>query len=876
MAKNKKSGRAAGPILPRLPRAEDAALQAMSPDALWQHGEEQEAAFDYEAARIAYREATRRTSGRAGLERLLGLAQFLVERYGQFPEVAGWLDDAEFDPGAHDDATHRALAVLVARAAAEAGHPRLAELDATLAERGEPSSLGRRAETMLQDGRGDAALALLLRHRGRLAPLSPAARLLELLEAQAGQAAEQALQPAVAALQARDLVALDAALAEAQRFASTAAYRGLRARREALADALEAESLRAAIGAALDADDLDAAVTAAQTLGGHRAGTDADRSTLAALQRKVAVRTRDAVLTRAAEAEGEARLRALLDLFAPEIVALGAPALPQVLAAEWTTLQQAAGALEPATLATLLPGVQGLHRLRLAVERGERDAAVALLEAIPLALRELDAPRLARSWQREREQAAQNARLREVVAAARALLAAGEPESAAEALDGSPDHHDPSVRALREAITEQLLRDQQRERLIREVDRAEHGGRLFAARRALAQLEALDDDGAAIAAERGPALLERAAKELRATPIPPFNLALGEGPLAVGFGADRLVLVADRLWLGVNVETRGIAPFQLPEGWPLDATLPCRIGARHGRTRALGSSLGRLVAYEAEPGGRPEIVQARPLGDLLRGEAEILATALEPDADRLALLALPRGEAIPSIVHIDAATFEVESRQRFKPPLRGLCGVANDPEGLLVTTAQAARRKREFALASVDLAGKPLLRFDQQTLSEPLLDIRRAIAWPQEEMLFASYSMFDFFAADRVHQEPSLLVLRQGRIVFASAELRRRFAPNAAITVDHPWALDRETGRLFFAALPRDEQDADASLLGVDARTLRPDLPIALSGVQRVLSIDALPDGAVALCRLRAGGHAIARARRDGANIALTIDKLPV
>ena len=98
------------------------------------------------------------------------------------------------------------------------------------------------------------------------------------------------------------------------------------------------------------------------------------------------------------------------------------------------------------------------------------------------------------------------------------------------------------------------------------------------------------------------------------------------------------------------------------------------------------------------------------------------------------------------------------------------------------------------------------------------------------------------------------------------------------IIIDHAWTLDPAAGRLWFAALPREDHDGtDAMLLGINARSLRPDAPVALDGVARIIAIDAVSDGAAALCRTHEGRHAVARARIDtGGRISLTIDPLPV
>ena len=119
-------------------------------------------------------------------------------------------------------------------------------------------------------------------------------------------------------------------------------------------------------------------------------------------------------------------------------------------------------------------------------------------------------------------------------------------------------------------------------------------------------------------------------------------------------------------------------------------------------------------------------------------------------------------------------------------------------------------------------------------------------------------------------------VLRGGRVIFASSDLRRRFAPADRIAIDHAWTLDPAAGRLWFAALSTDDAAPGAFLLGVDARTLRADKPVALTGVQRVLSLLPTTGGAAALCRQQAGGYALVRAQMTADGLSLTTHKLPL
>lgn len=874
MSKLKKSGRSAGVQLPELAAADDASWAGLDGGALWQHAQDAEASFDYEGARAAYREATRRSGGREQREHFAAYAEFLVERYGQFPEVAAWLDDPRFDPAAADgDAATRKLASLVGRAASEAGHARAANLDEALAALGDAAALGRSAERLIASGESAAALALLEAHRGQLAALSLPARLLGTLRQANESAADQALLAAADALQARDLASLDRALEAARaQHAATASFRATIARRDGLALILEAEALRAAIEAALDADDLSAALASAEALAGHSQGSAGDVRTRDALAAKVGREAQSAQIAAALAAQGDERSRCLIALLGVE-----SPALPEALQAEWRLLRLAATVVAARKLTEVLPGLRRLAVLDDAIRRGDSAAAIDALDGLPVSFLALEPARRAQQLRDDARRKLATARENAVIAGASEALSAGDIDGARAQLDAAGDLHHVDARPLRAQIDDAMLRRRQRGGLVVELDRACHDGRLFAARRTLAALATIDDEGLAIANARRDAIEARAAVELRATPKPPFGLTIGDGPIAVGYGGGRLVVVSQRLWLAVNVETRGVAPFELPEAWTIDHQLPPRIGERLGRTRLIGTSAGRLVAYEAEQGGRPEIVQGRPLSELTRGDVDILSAGLEPDADVLALLARPRGESIAHLVRIDAETFEVISSMRHKPPLASIATISNDPEGLLAATTPEARRKRAFAIARYDFEGKASAQFDQETLGEQLAGFRSAVAWPEESRLYASYSSFDYFATDRVNASPSLLVLRDNRIVFASNELQRRFAPTASVVIDHAWALDTASGRLWFATLPREGVGhGEASLLGVDARTLRPAPATALAGVERVLHIAALPEGAVAFCRLAGGGHGIARVRSDDGDDKLTIDRLPI
>ena len=101
-----------------LPRS----LVGASPTTIWQAGEEAENSYDYELADRLYGECVRTCAPREVLDYTQAYTAFLVNRYGQFAQVAAWLDDDRFaptaDPGLLRNA--RELATDLARAAHEA------------------------------------------------------------------------------------------------------------------------------------------------------------------------------------------------------------------------------------------------------------------------------------------------------------------------------------------------------------------------------------------------------------------------------------------------------------------------------------------------------------------------------------------------------------------------------------------------------------------------------------------------------------------------------------------------------------------------------------------------------------------------------------
>lgn len=845
--------------------------------AAWDAGEAAEAEFDYPAAHEAYRSAVIASAGAEAWRRLAAYAAFVVERFGQFEEVAAWLDDDAFAPEAGDDSESYALTRLCALAAREVRHRRAPGLVAALAERGDLWAVGEHAARLAEQGAQEAALALLDRHSGRLAPDSPAARLWATLAESRDRQESLMFGPWEDALRRRDPVATEAAW-RALEPSAQASGRGRAAwtRTQALAAELAAESMRAALDAALDADDLDTAAQLAEAIARAPGASDGDTATSRALQARRRAKARHRALADAAASPlRRHHLQAVLQWPDAE-----AAELPAALQPAWEVAAIARAAMPQTDLTAWLPGVEALADLAEALPVGDLAAVAEARGRLPADLAHTAPARQADALLRAQRDAAEAQDEEETVAAASAALLDDDPVRAREILDERRSFRHIDVRELREAVDHALRVVGRRQALATDLARAEAEGRLFAALRAARALAETDNDGAELATAALGRLQQRRQHELLAAPIPPVGLKLEEGPVAVGVAGGRMLLVQRDLWLSVNVDTRGVAPFRLPERYRFEPSPPPRVGARDGRVRAMGRAGTRLIAVEAEPGGRPEVVQGRPLVELTRGDADVVATSWEPDGVALWLLVRPRGAESCLLVEVDGETFEVRSVLRHKPPLAGVAAVAGAPDLLVVATTMEARRKRGYAVALRDRAGAVLASADDNDLGELLHAPREAVAWPEQQRVYVRWAGLDPFRPGEIIEAPSLLVWRDTTLLFCSSDLRRRFAPNAPWNIDQAWALDRANGRLWFATLPRGEDGQDAGLLGVDAASLRAGAPVSLPGVARVIGIGGLEDGAVALCRLRDGGHALARARRQpgaaGADIALTVDRLPV
>ena len=187
------------------PRLDVAPAPHVAAEILWAQGAAAEEAYDFEAARDAYRQAAAAASQAAALDYATRYAEFLVERFGQFDEVAAWLDDAAFAAPAAADAHGHTLARLLARAAHETHHARAAEIDERAAAAGDGAALLRAVERQAATGAVEMARQRLEHASGTLPP--DGQRLLQQLRQEAQRAVQTALAPAEAALLAGDLTA---------------------------------------------------------------------------------------------------------------------------------------------------------------------------------------------------------------------------------------------------------------------------------------------------------------------------------------------------------------------------------------------------------------------------------------------------------------------------------------------------------------------------------------------------------------------------------------------------------------------------------------------------------------------------------------------
>lgn len=850
-------------------------------DALWAQGEDAEASYDFERARLCYLAATRAAAGPKAADYTQRYAEFLVERFGQFDEVAAWLEDPQFE--APTDARGLPLLQLLARAARETQHPRAAMLDQTLAARGDPQGVERVAQALVQSGRPAEAKILLEKHAAVLEPLGAADKLLTRLRSEELQRATIDLAPVEAALYAHDLAKARADLeALRSKWAQAAPFLSLEARLRTAEVHAQASRLREAIDVALDAGDLDAAHEAARALAALDGATEADRNYLVFIgrrQREVQLR---ALLDEVAAADDEVEvLRSLArvaDRFGVDEPAevTGHDVRVERHAGPWSVVREAAG-LQAGPLAEHLSELQHLLALHTAVAMEDAEAAETWLKSLPAAWQKGPTARDAKALVQSRAQARDREAEAAVVGRLQALLDAGELDAAATTLHGWMRAHpvlSTDLKVLRNELQVARQNEDKRASLRADFDLRLGKGEFFAARATLAELaHLLPESGRR---ELQTALETQAAPALRAKGMPPGMQTLKvDAAFATGIAHGRLVLVQDHIWLAINLETGGLQPFALPEAWPVQAQAWTRIAAVGERIRLVGLSNQRLVVIEQVPGQPPAIVAGADLRTLLRGDDLLIGAALQPDAKswRLLVKSSQRDNA-STWLRVDPVTLTVLDYHKTTPLLESTTGIDGAPDqGLAIT---APRQRQQFAIALVDEQGQPLQAFTQDDVGEPIAGLRQAFAWPAQDRVYASFTTRDPFGLDaNLRGEPSLLVLRAGKISFLSSELRKRFLPTQPVTIDQPWTLDAAQGRLWFAAIPH-ETGQSALLLGVDARTLRPDKPVTMEGVERVLALLPTADGVVALVRLHGGGFGLTRARMGTEGLALTTTRLPL
>lgn len=852
-------------------------------DALWRAGEEAEGAYDFEAARDLYLAAVHAASAAQALDHVHRYAGFLVQRFGQFAEVAAWLDDPAFEAPL-DSEQGVALAVLLARAALEVGHPRLGALDRALAALGEPESLVRAAEALAASGGDAEARALLELHAARLPAVGPGRRLLERLRAEHAQRIMQAMAPVEAALCAHDVAAARLALETLRAdWAQVGAFLSAQARVAAAEAQAQASELRRQIEAGLDAEDLAAATAASKALCALDIATDSDRNVLTSLQRmerEAALSMRiGAVLATTDPSQTFAEMGLLLDTFG------AGPALPWStpgedarlghLGALWATVTEAAAS---GPLAGRAGELAALHALRAALATQNGEALGDALTGLTATWARLPSPQRARSMlASQRELAALDA-ARQALQAIADDIGRGELDRAAQALSALPPPPATLVgraRQLKDDLHAARKGLARRQRVAAELDAARARQDFFSARRALAELaphmDAAEHDAIA------QSLDAEAAPALRARAMPPGLQKLQDAALLSGVGHGRLILAQDAVWMTVNLETSGLQPFALPAAWPLSAAGHARLGEVGDAIHAVGLSQGRLAVLTQRPGQATEVVAGAVLSDALRGDDLLAGSALQPESRFFSVLS--RSSQRPGAAtwtRLDAETLQVVEQRKTLPGLASLCGIEGLPDRTLITTTPRERQKGGWAAALADERGEPLQRFSNEDLGEAIAGFRQAVAWPAQDRIYASFTVLDPFEPNTVHGEPSLLVLRGGRVVFASSDLRRRFAPADRLAIDHAWTLDAVAGRLWFAAVSTDEATPGALLLGVDARTLRPDKPVPLVGTRRILALLPTLGGAIALCRQDAGGYALVRANLGDDGLTLTAHKLPL
>ncbi|MSQ82960.1 MAG: hypothetical protein EXR77_08595 [Myxococcales bacterium] len=845
-----------------------------------------EQGFDFELAADLWLAAVHASRGGQAIEQLSEYAAFLVERCGQLDTCAAWLDDEAFGPPAEwKSATARRLWSLIGSAAAQTDHRRSAAIDTALLAAGDGHAATRTALRWMATGDRDRAMQLLTSHETALPPQGQA--LVQKLRTERHTQVLSALQPLADAVARGDVYAgrTQLALLRTTHGALTA-YERLAAKLTELQLAQAAAGLRQAVDEALAANDVDAAHSAAEQLAGLEGATDADKRWLAHVALQVQGRDRERLLQGARSGDPLQALTALaqwVDLHGVRTPIPFAGASDPMHPA-WLAVCEAHAADKTAPLAERLPALQALIELRAALAASAQAHDLhLLLSRLPQLWQAAPSLKLARQQVAAHHHAERAADLAALVEAVRLHLALGHWEQAAAALQAAGQRDGPATAAVRALHTELGAAKQQAQRtqrLTTDFAAALDAKQWFVARSLLADLRPVLS--ASALAELQEQWHQQAAPLLTARPMPPGLQKLD--PLqgfAAGIVGDRLIVVQGDMWLSVVLATMGLQPFALPAACKLAVGDGARLGSGSPASvaRLLGVVDGALVAIEQSPQQAPMATAVCQWVPTLRGDDRLLGAALDAGADTLCLLTAHSSRSGHSHwLQLAAASLEAVAHRRTVPTLWSLTAVIDSGGQALVTTQLAARQKGAFAVAVVDAQGDPVHQWSTRQLSEEL-DIGRvdcAWGWPQEDRIFASFSVVDPFNPDQLSQAPALLVLRGERVVFCSSDLRRRFFPMARLTVDHAWALDRAAGRLWFAALPLDNPKEDALLLGVHAKTLRADDPVPLTGVARVHKVLPVAEGVVLICRMHAGHWALLRATVQGSEIAVTAHRLPL
>jgi hypothetical protein len=335
----------------------------------------------------------------------------------------------------------------------------------------------------------------------------------------------------------------------------------------------------------------------------------------------------------------------------------------------------------------------------------------------------------------------------------------------------------------------------------------------------------------------------------RATPPGMQKLDRDKAVASARFGA-RALLVQGDIWMGLQLDTGGLQPFVLPSDATLEAATT-RIAWAQDRWVASAISQGRLLRLEQLPGQPPQITAGIDLGEILQGDDQIVGLLTDPLAADWALVTR-RGEGPQTHwTRLDGQRLDLLARSKSKPDILHAAPCIGDATTAWLVPHPKARTG--FALGSADLTGTWQAQWRADEVGEPLAGLSQVEAWPDQDRIFARYVSRDPYD-DRLQASPSLLVVKSGRVHFASNELRRRWMPLQPLQLDSAWTLDREGGALWFAALPEGPTTAGScAVLAVDARTLRAQPPLFLPEMAQVRAVLADRGQAACLCLGRAG-----------------------